>query len=61
MKNLLLASLIVLATALACTPKEGATTPETDPAANNAANNATPTDPAPEADGKGAPAEGEEK
>lgn len=57
MKNLLLASLIVLATALACTPKEGATTPETDPAANNA----TPTDPAPEADGKVAPAEGEEK
>jgi hypothetical protein len=66
MKTLLLASLFVLATALACTPKEGATTPETDPAANNAtptdpANNATPTDPAPEADGKGAPDEGEEK
>jgi len=57
MKNLLLASLVVLAFAFACTPKEGATTPENDPAANNATNNDTP----PEPEGKIEPAEGEEK
>ncbi|MBU1244387.1 hypothetical protein KKD52_18125 [Myxococcota bacterium] len=65
MKKLILTSLIVLGAFVSCTPKEGATTPETtpEPAANNetATNNVTATDPAPEATGKATPEEGEGK
>lgn len=65
MKNLILASLFVLGAVVACTPKEGATTPEATPTeptpTEPAANNATTPDPAPEADGKGAPAEADGK
>ena len=59
MKKLILASLIILGAVVSCTPKEGQTTPENTP--DPAANNTTPTDPAPEAVGKVAPAEGEDK